>query len=242
MRSIRLPTPLKPDLESGLEVREIRGVGRSFREIVHGRGRLRATRWPQSHHAAPAGSEDILRPPPGWRPPRCQCIKRIPVQPGFRRDSGSLRDHRAGLAGRRARPAQPGRLCHIAGGAENYLSWTVFASLLTAGRIHRAAGPAHRRIGAGYVLVSGPTVTRRGRAALLATLVVVSGLVQVVFMWQLSRIRRLLTPTVTGTVVMLMPVTVMPILFEWPDRDPAHIADEADGNARQQVPGAARSG
>ena len=118
----------------------------------------------------------------------------------------------------------------------------MFASLLTAGVSTGLQALRTGRIGAGYVLVSGPTVLAEGGPALLATLVVVSGLVQVVFMWQLSRIRRLLTPTVTGTVVMLMPVTVMPILFEWPDRDPAHIADEADGNARQQVPGAARSG
>ena len=123
-----------------------------------------------------------------------------------------------------------------AGGAENYLSWAVFASLLTAGVSTGLQALRIGRIGAGYVLVSGPsgvfiaigpTVLAEGGPALLATLVVVSGLVQVVFMWQLSRIRRLLTPTVTGTVIMLMPVTVMPILFDMLRQTPPGASEAA---------------
>ena len=110
-----------------------------------------------------------------------------------------------------------------AGGAENYLSWGVFASLLTTGISTGLQALRIGRVGAGYILASGPsaisiavgsTALAAGGPALLATLVVVAGLVQLVFMWQLSHIRQLLTPTVTGTVIMLMPVTVMPILFD----------------------------
>ena len=110
-----------------------------------------------------------------------------------------------------------------AGGAENYLSWGVFASLLTTGISTGLQALRIGRVGAGYILASGPsaisiavgsTALAAGGPALLATLVVASGLVQLVFMWQLSHIRQLLTPTVTGTVIMLMPVTVMPILFD----------------------------
>ena len=110
-----------------------------------------------------------------------------------------------------------------AGGAENYLSWGVFASLLTTGISTGLQALRLGRVGAGYILASGPsaisiavgsTALAAGGPALLATLVVVAGLVQLVFMWQLSHIRQLLTPTVTGTVIMLMPVTVMPILFD----------------------------
>ncbi len=110
-----------------------------------------------------------------------------------------------------------------AGGAENYLSWGVFASLLTTGISTGLQALRIGRVGAGYILASGPsaisiavgsTALAAGGPALLATLVVVAGLVQLVFMWQLARLRQLLTPTVTGTVIMLMPVTVMPILFD----------------------------
>ena len=110
-----------------------------------------------------------------------------------------------------------------AGGAENYLSWGVFASLLTTGISTGLQALRIGRVGAGYILASGPsaisiavgsTALAAGGPALLATLVVASGLVQLVFMWQLSHIRQLLTPTVTGTVIMLMPVTVMPLLFD----------------------------
>ena len=78
------PSTDRPRAGLGIESGGTRdqGVGRSFREIVHGRGRLRATRWPQSHHAAPAGSEDICAPP--RRPSRCQCIEHIPAHAALR--------------------------------------------------------------------------------------------------------------------------------------------------------------
>ena len=48
---------------------------------------------------------------------------------------------------------------------------------------------------------------------MLATLVVISSLFQFLLAWRLSLLRRILTPTVAGTVIMLIPVTVMPIVF-----------------------------
>ena len=49
---------------------------------------------------------------------------------------------------------------------------------------------------------------------MLATLVVTLALVQFVFSARLSLFRRILTPTVTGTVLMLTPVTIMPVMFD----------------------------
>ena len=108
-----------------------------------------------------------------------------------------------------------------AGGAEDFLSWGVFATMLTAGGCTILQTLRTGRIGAGYILVNGSsaifiaicaTALAEGGPAMLATLVVVSGIVQVALSWRLSLIRRLMSPTVTGTVLMLMPVTVMPIL------------------------------
>lgn len=119
-----------------------------------------------------------------------------------------------------------------AGGAEEFLSWGVFATMLTAGVCTILQTIRTGRIGAGYILVNGSsaifiaisaTALAEGGLAMLATLVVVSGIVQVALSWRLSLIRRILTPTVTGTVLMLMPVSVMPILFDLLDRAPPGV-------------------
>ena len=57
------------------------------------------------------------------------------------------------------------------------------------------------------------TALVEGGPALLATLVVISALFQFAFSARLSLFRRVLTPTVAGTVIMLIAVTVMPIIF-----------------------------
>ena len=63
---------------------------------------------------------------------------------------------------------------------------------------------------------------------MLATLVVISSLFQFALSARLSLFRRILTPTVAGTVIMLIPVTVIPIIFgllkEVPDGSPAAAA------------------
>lgn len=69
------------------------------------------------------------------------------------------------------------------------------------------------------------TALSQGGPALLAALVVASSLFQFVLAAKLSLFRRLLTPTVAGTVVMLIAVTVMPLIFDMvsgsPDGSPA---------------------
>ena len=58
------------------------------------------------------------------------------------------------------------------------------------------------------------TAVAEGGPAMLATLVVVSALFQFALAARLSLLRRILTPAVAGTVIMLIAVTVMPIVFE----------------------------
>ena len=53
-----------------------------------------------------------------------------------------------------------------------------------------------------------------GGPALLATLVVVSSFVPLVLSARLSLFQCVLTPTVSRTVIMLIPVTVMPAVFD----------------------------
>ena len=111
-----------------------------------------------------------------------------------------------------------------AGGAsEGYLAWAVFATVAICGATTILQGLRVWRIGTGHVVIMGATgsfiavcivAVEQGGPALLATLVVVSSFVPILLAARLSLFQRLLTPTVSGTVIMLIPVTVMPAAFD----------------------------
>ena len=116
----------------------------------------------------------------------------------------------------------PAIVVRAAGGEASYLSWAVFGAVLVSGITSVIQAVRVGRIGAGYVLVMGTSgafiaicvaAIAQGGPAMLATLVVISSLFQFLLAWRLSLLRRILTPTVAGTVIMLIPVTVMPIVF-----------------------------
>ena len=89
---------------------------------------------------------------------------------------------------------------------------------------HHRAGAAHRaNRPPGYILVMGSTaaflpmsVTAivEGGPALLATLIVMSSMVQFLLGAKMALLRRVFTPTVAGTVLMLIPVSLTPIVFD----------------------------
>ncbi len=124
-----------------------------------------------------------------------------------------------------------------AGGSEAYMMWAVFGSVVVSGISTIFQAVRVGRIGAGYVLLMGTsgafiaiciTAIAEGGPAMLATLVIISSLFQFALARRLSLFRRVLTPTVAGTVIMLIPVTVMPIIFDLlgrvPDGAPAEAA------------------
>ena len=117
----------------------------------------------------------------------------------------------------------PAIVIKAAGGSSAYLAWAVFGAVLVSGVTTILQAVRIGRVGAGYVLLMGTsgafiavsvTAVSQGGPALLATLVILSSLLQFLFAGRLALFRRLLTPTVTGTVIMLIPVTVMPIIFD----------------------------
>ena len=61
---------------------------------------------------------------------------------------------------------------------------------------------------------------QQGGPGLLATLIIVSSLCQFLLAGRLAILRRILTPTVAGTVIMLIAVNVMPFLFDFMDNVP----------------------
>ena len=124
----------------------------------------------------------------------------------------------------------------------DYLSWAVFAALMVSGLSTILQAVRLGPVGAGYILLMGTSgafiavcvaALAEGGPALLATLVVISSLFQFALAWRLSLLRRIITPTVAGTVIMLIAVTVMPILFglltDVPEGTPPAAAPAAAG-------------
>ncbi|MYB52846.1 MAG: hypothetical protein F4X77_11705, partial [Acidobacteriia bacterium] len=127
----------------------------------------------------------------------------------------------------------PTIVIRVAGGTDEYLSWAVFGAVTVSGICTALQAVRLGRVGAGYVLFMGPagayigvcvSALSEGGPSLLATLVVASSLVPIVISLRLALFRRLLTPTIVGTVNMLVPATVLPVVF-------SRLADSPDDMA-----------
>ena len=123
----------------------------------------------------------------------------------------------------------PAIVIRAAGLGEPYLSWAIFAALTVCGFSTILQANRVGRFGAGHVLLMGTSgafiaisvaALREGGPALLAVLVLVSSLFQFGLAFRLTWLRRVITPTVAGIVIMLIAATVMPILFPMLDDVP----------------------
>ena len=110
-----------------------------------------------------------------------------------------------------------------AGGTDAYLAWAAFAALAISGITTMLQARRVGRIGSGYILLmvtSGAfiavcvTALAEGGAPLLMALLIASSLVQFLLAARLSLLRRIITPTVAGTVMMLIAVSILPVLSE----------------------------
>ena len=117
----------------------------------------------------------------------------------------------------------PTVVMRAAGQPEDYVIWAVLASVGICGLTTILQAVRYGRIGTGHVLVMGSSgafipvciaaLAEHGPGT-LATLVVISCLVPFALSWRLSLFQRILTPAVSGTVIMLIPITVLPIVGE----------------------------
>ncbi|MCE2421786.1 MAG: hypothetical protein J4G03_00480 [Gemmatimonadetes bacterium] len=105
----------------------------------------------------------------------------------------------------------------------DYRAWAVFAALVVSGISTIVQSQRFGQFGAGHVLLMGTSgafiaasvqALTAGGPALLATLVVISALFQFGLATRLSTLRSVITPTVSGIVIMLISVTVLPIGFD----------------------------
>ncbi len=106
---------------------------------------------------------------------------------------------------------------------ESYLTWAVFAALIIAGSLTALQASRIWRLGAGHVLIMGTTpnfvavsvlALTQGGPPLLTSLIVVSSLSYLALAIWLPLLRRIITPVVSGTVLMLIAVTVLPIALD----------------------------
>lgn len=122
-----------------------------------------------------------------------------------------------------------------AGESAGYLAWAVFAALVIAGGITALQAARAWRLGAGHLLLSGAgphfialaiAVLDSSDAGLatLASLFVAASLVQFALAAWLPRLRRIVTPVVSGIALMLIAVSVMSIGIE-------RLTDVPEGSA-----------
>lgn len=123
-----------------------------------------------------------------------------------------------------------------AGSPEALVTWAAFASLIVGGGITALQAFRLGRVGAGYMLITGGSgaaiaicadALEAGGPGLLAMLVCAAGVFQLAFSARLSLFRRILTPTVSGTVLLLLPVTVVPVTLGLLDDVPPGSAPHA---------------
>ena len=108
------------------------------------------------------------------------------------------------------------------GGTDSYLAWAAFAVLLVSGFTTLVQAVRFGRIGSGHILIMGTSgaffavciaALQEAGPATMASLIVVSSLFQFLLAAKLSLLRRIFTPVVAGSVIMLITATVMPAIF-----------------------------
>ena len=106
---------------------------------------------------------------------------------------------------------------------DTYLTWGVFAAMLICASITALQALQLWRFGSGHVVLSWPaamfiaimalTITTAGFETFVSLMIVCS-LIQVALAWWLPTLRRIVTPVVSGTVTMLIAISVLPIAFD----------------------------
>ncbi|MYH67330.1 MAG: xanthine/uracil/vitamin C permease, partial [Dehalococcoidia bacterium] len=127
-------------------------------------------------------------------------------------------------------------VARIAGQPDAYIAFAAFAALLVSGATTGLQAVRGGSIGSGHVLITGASgafiavcvaALEEGGPALMASLVVVSSLVYFQFAQNLAPLRRVFTPAVSGTAIMLVAATVLPVVFGTLREVPEDAPEEA---------------
>ena len=125
-------------------------------------------------------------------------------------------------------------LINAVDGSDASVAWAVFAMLVVNGAVTILQSFRIGPIGSGMLVIPYPSPTaipfciialEEGGAATLAALIVTSSLFQLVLSLRMSLIRRLVTPAMSGAILLLLIITMIPVLFNMmndvPDDAPA---------------------
>ena len=106
---------------------------------------------------------------------------------------------------------------------ERYLTWAVFASLIIGGTVTALQAAGIGWLGTRHLLITGTTpnyvavsvlALQAGGPAALASLIVLSSIFYLTIAAWLPRLRRIITPAVSGTVLMLIATMILPVAFD----------------------------
>ena len=120
-------------------------------------------------------------------------------------------------------------VARAAGQTDGYLLWTIFAGLVIGGLTTIMQAVRVGSVGAGNLVIMGSSgaaigvavlALRAGGPPLLATLVIASAIFQFALAARLAVLRRICTPVVSGTLMALIAVTIMPMGFAMMERVP----------------------
>ena len=109
------------------------------------------------------------------------------------------------------------------GQPESYISWAVFAALVIGGITTALQASRFGRLGSGHLIITGPspifiaigiTALAQGGPAMMASLIFAASIVPFALAAWLPLLRRIITPVVSGTVIMLVAATVVPIAWD----------------------------
>ncbi|MCY4651535.1 MAG: hypothetical protein OXC95_00050 [Dehalococcoidia bacterium] len=107
--------------------------------------------------------------------------------------------------------------------SESYLTWLLFASLMVCGIGRMMQTRTIWMFGGGYPLIVTSAsafiavcaaALVEGGPAMMATLIAISGILQLILISRLSVLRRIITPTVAGTVLMLMSAMIIFLVMD----------------------------
>ena len=113
---------------------------------------------------------------------------------------------------------------------EEYLAWAMFAALIIMAIVTALQASRIGRLGSGHMVVTGVTpnyialavlALAEGGLAMLASLMLVSALFFFAVATWLPQLRRVITPVVSGTVLMLIAVSILPFCLDRFDEVPA---------------------
>ncbi len=113
---------------------------------------------------------------------------------------------------------------------DEYLAWAMFAALVIMAIVTALQASRIGRLGSGHMVVTGVTpnyialavlALAEGGPAMLASLMLVSALFFFAVATWLPQLRRIITPVVSGTVLMLIAVSILPFCLDRFDEVPA---------------------